>query len=67
MNKTVISEGIIRLIGNGGVKDKRTGRKYSQFVGKAELEKCFEDAIPVEEVVEEAPKTTRKRKAKTAE
>ena len=67
MNKTVISEGIIRLTGNCGVKDKRKGRVYSQFVGKAEFEKCFEDATPIEEVVEEAPKTTRKRKAKTAE
>ena len=67
MNKTVISEGIIRLTGNGGVRDKRNGRVYSQFVGKADLEKCFEDATPVVEVVEEAPKTTRKKKTKMAE
>lgn len=65
MNKTVISKGIIRLTGNGGVKDKRNGRVYSQFVGKAEFEKCFEDATPVEEVVEEAPKKkTRKSSTK---
>lgn len=47
MNKTVISEGIIRLTGNGGVKDKRNNRVYSEYVGEEKNEIFFEDATPV--------------------
>ena len=47
MNKTVISEGIIRLTGNGGVRDKRNNRVYSEYVGEEKNEIFFEVAIPV--------------------
>lgn len=58
MNKTVISEGIIRLTGNGGVKDKRNNRVYSEYVGDEKNEVRFTDAV----AAVETPKKKRSTK-----
>lgn len=48
MTKTIIKADIVRLTGENGIMDKRTGDIYSEFVGKEEHEVFFTDA-PMEE------------------
>lgn len=44
MTKTIIKPGIVRLTGDNGIMDKRTGDIYSEFIGKESHEKYFIDA-----------------------
>lgn len=62
MNKTVVSEGAIRLRGNGGVKDKRNNRVHSEYVGDEKNEIFFDDAEPI--IVEETPAPKKKSSKK---
>ena len=59
MTRTVISEGIIRLTGENGILDVRSGKIFSEFVGSEEKEKFFTDAPAPEKAVK---KSTRKKK-----
>ena len=44
MTRTVIADGIIRLTGEFGILDKRSGKIFSEFVGDEKKEVYFTDA-----------------------